>query len=207
MKTSVLILVLTLTLTFTFGMFAEAGKVKMDKKVGNFTLNDAAGKRHSLKDLSKDKKGTVVMFIATQCPVSNNYNERMVKLYNDYKDKGVQFIGINSNKQEAIDEIAEYNKAHGFEFAVLKDAGNKIADYFGAKRTPEVYLLDENLTLRYHGAIDSSEHEPETATPYLRETLNLVIAGEEIPDEMKETKVFGCTIKRVRKETKRRSTP
>ena len=211
MKRLTFILALIFTFAFAVGMFAKAGddehKVEIDKGVRDFTLKDVMGLEHSLKELSKDKKTTVVMFIATQCPVSNHYNERMVKLFNDYKNKGVQFIGINSNKQESVEEIAKHSQEHGFQFTVLKDPGNKLADYFGAKRTPEVYLLDEKQVLRYHGAIDSSENEPQKATPYLREVLGIVLAGKEIPAEQKETKAFGCTIKRVEQETGPKKTP
>lgn len=200
MKVLTRILVLAFILTLASGVLAESGKVKMGKKVNNFTLRDAMGVQHSLKDLSQDKKATVLMFIATQCPVSNDYNERMVALHNDYKDKGIQFIGINSNKQESVEEIAEHNKANEFGFFVLKDLKNKIADSFGAKRTPEIYLLDEKQILRYHGAIDNSQDDPEMH--YLRTVLDLVVAGKEIPTDLKETKAFGCTIKRVRRKTK-----
>lgn len=199
----------TLTVAFIFiivlSMDASADTVKMDKEVPNFTLKDTTDKARSLKDLSHEKKATVVMFISTQCPVSNDYNERIVALYDDYKDQGIQFIGINSNKNESVEEITEHNKTNKFSFLVLKDLKNEIADKFGARRTPEVYLLDEKRILRYRGAIDNSQKSPET--PYLRETLDLVVAGKEIPEDRKRTKAFGCTIKRVRKERDRRRTP
>ena len=198
-----------LALVFVFilfsGVFVNADTVKMDKEVPNFTLKDAMNKKHSLKDLSRDKKATVVMFISTQCPVSNDYNERIVALHNDYKDQGVQFIGINSNKNESVEEIGEHNKTNKFSFFVLKDPKNEIADSFGARRTPEIYLLDEKRILRYRGAIDNSKEDPETH--YLRETLDLVVAGKEIPENLKKTKAFGCTIKRVRKAPSQSRTP
>lgn len=203
------LLIRTFALIFIFALassvIADADVVKMDKEIPDFTLKDAMDKAHSLKDLSRDKKATVVMFISTQCPVSNTYNERIVALHNDYKDQGVQFIGINSNRNESIKEIAEHNKANEFHFLVLKDLKNKIADNFKAKRTPEIYLLDEKRILRYHGAIDNRQQDPETH--YLRVALDLVVAGEEIPEDLKKTKAFGCTIKRVRKERDRSRTP
>src|SRR3989338_5089299 len=73
------------------------------KKVEDFTLEDYDGVKHSLSDF-KDSKAIVLMFIATQCPVSNAYNERMVSLYDDYKSKGVTVLGINSNKEESVNE-------------------------------------------------------------------------------------------------------
>lgn len=199
----------TLTVVFifilVFGMSTGADTVKMDKEVPDFTLKDAMDKEHSLKGLSHDKKGIVVMFVSTQCPVSNEYNERILALHSDYKDQGVQFIGINSNRNESVEEIAEHNKANKFDFVVLKDLKNKIADKFGSRRTPEVYLLDEEQILRYRGAIDNNQKDPETH--YLREALDLVLAEKEIPEDRKRTKAFGCTIKRVRKKQDRSRTP
>ena len=208
MKLLTRILTVTLIFILAFSMNAGADTVKMDKEVPNFTLKDATDKEHSLKDLSRDKKVTVLMFISTQCPVSNAYNERIIALHNDYKDQGIQFIGINSNRNESVEEIVEHNKANKFSFLVLKDLKNEIADKFVAKRTPEVYLLDDKRILRYRGAIDNSQKNPETH--YLRETLALVVAGKEIPENLKKTKAFGCTIKRVRrvrKEPSRDRTP
>lgn len=199
----------TLTVIFifilVFGMSTGADTVKMDKEVPDFTLKDAMDKEHSLKGLSHDKKGIVVMFVSTQCPVSNEYNERILALHSDYKDQGVQFVGINSNRNESVEEIAEHNKANKFDFVVLKDLKNKIADKFGARRTPEVYLLDEEQILRYRGAIDNNQKDPETH--YLREALDLVLAEKEISEGRKRTKAFGCTIKRVRKKQDRSRTP
>ena len=186
MKLLTRILTVTFIFIIAFSMNAGADTVKMDKEVPNFTLKDAMDKEHSLKDLSHEKKATVVMFISTECPVSNDYNERLIALYNDYKDQSVQFIGINSNRNESVEEIAEHNKTNKFSFLVLKDLGNEIADKFGARRTPEVYLLDEKRILRYRGAIDNSHKNPETH--YLRETLDLVVAGKEIPEDQQENK-------------------
>ena len=206
MKKLILSLVLIVTFVLIFAVRIGTGKehkVELEKSVQNLTLKDVTGKTHSLKKLSKEKRATAVIFIATQCPVSDDYNERMAKLFKDYKDKDVQFIGINSNRQESVKEIAKYNKKHGLDFTILKDPDNKVADYFGAKRTPEVYLLDDRLFLHYHGAIDNNRHNPDTH--YLRSALDLMIAGAEIPDDLKETKVVGCTIKRVSKRKPKRT--
>lgn len=175
----------------------EAEKVKLDAVVKDFTLKDAEGTDSSLYKLSEEKQVTVVLFLATQCPIATDYTDRIVNLVKAYDEKKVQFIGINSNKQEKIEEIVAYSKKHGFEFPVLKDRENKIADYFGARRTPEVFLLDAKRVLRYAGAIDNSPKEP--TKHYLKEALDLVIAGKDIPKPSKKTRAIGCTIKRVRK--------
>jgi peroxiredoxin len=170
---------------------------KIGDQIKNFTLKDYNGKEHSLYDV-KGKKAVVVMFIATQCPVSNAYNERMVKLVDDYRSKGVEFIAINSNKQESVEEVAKHAAKNKFNFPVLKDPDNVIADYFAAAVTPEIYVLDPKWTLLYHGRIDDKQKVNEVTSQDLRAALDAVLAGKEVPK--KETKAFGCTIKRVAKK-------
>src|SRR5258708_13851878 len=72
--------------------------------IDDFKLPDADGAEHSLKSLM-GKNGAVVIFIATRCPVSNAYNERMQKLAEDYKAKGINVIGINSNSLEPPSQV------------------------------------------------------------------------------------------------------
>ena len=74
----------------------------------DFTLPDVDGKDHPLSSL-KGKNGTVLIFIAVQCPVSNAYNERMEKLAQDYKARGVNVIGINANSTESAAEGVSLN--------------------------------------------------------------------------------------------------
>ena len=183
----------------------EPEKVKLDAVVKDFTLKDAEGTDFTLYKLSEGKQVTVVLFLATQCRIATDYTERIVNLVKAYDEKQIQFIGINSNKQETVEEILAYSKKHGFEFPVLKDPENKIADYFGARRTPEVFLLDAERVLRYAGALDNSRKEP--TKHYLKDALDLVIAGEDIPEKSKKTRAIGCTIKRVRKTSVDDRTP
>src|SRR5262245_17099369 len=64
----------------------------------------------ALKDLAAKNKLTVVMFIATRCPVSNAYNTRMAEISAAYAKKGVAFVGVNSNKEELGEEITKHAK-------------------------------------------------------------------------------------------------
>ncbi len=191
---SLAVIALVLALGDKLAAREPKSEVKLDEKVPNFTLKDFTGKEHSLYDYLKHK-GIVVMFIATQCPISNAYNERIVKLYKDYTPKGIAVLGINSNKQESIEEIAAHSKKHGFEFPVLKDWNNVIADKFDAMVTPEIYLIDSTGVLRYHGRIDDSRNPGKVTQNDLRDVLDAYLAGQPLPK--KETKAFGCTIKRV----------
>lgn len=179
---------------------AEAAPEKpaIGKKVPDFTLpnlNKMEGLPESITlSQIKDKKAIVIIFMATRCPVSLAYDQRMVNLAKEFSPKGVQFIGINSNHIEPDAEVAEHAKSKGIPFPVLKDAGNRVADAYDAKVTPEVFVVDSNLVLRYHGSIDDSQNEARVSKQYLRDALNALLAGKEPP--VTETRAFGCTIKR-----------
>lgn len=162
--------------------------------IDDFKLPDTDGTEHSLKALM-GKKGAVVIFIATKCPVSNAYNDRMEKLAEDYKAKGINVIGINANSTEPAAEVKSHAAEKGLKFAILKDDGNKIADRLGATRTPEAYVLDTNLKLLYHGRIDNSQKAEGITSNDVREALDEMLAGKAISKT--GGAAFGCSIKRV----------
>jgi len=164
-------------------------------KISEFTLSDIYKKEHSLSDY-KDSKAILILFIATQCPVSNAYNTRMVGLYNEYHEKDIAILGINSNKQESLDECREHAENHGFKFPVLKDEKNIIADMFEASVTPEAYVLNpESYEILYHGRIDDSRNEDNVESKDLAKALDEILAGKNVT--VTKTKAFGCTIKRI----------
>ncbi|HEX8337180.1 MAG TPA: thioredoxin family protein, partial [Pyrinomonadaceae bacterium] len=161
--------------------------------IADFKLPDADGKEHSLASL-KGKAGTVILFIATKCPVSNAYNARMQKLADDYRAKGFNVVGINSNVAEGAAEVKRHAADNGLNFIILKDPGNQIADRFGAQVTPEAYLLDASGKLVYHGRIDNSRNGDSITSTELRDAIEATLAGK--PVEKAEVKAFGCSIKR-----------
>jgi peroxiredoxin len=171
---------------------AKAG-VAIGAAVPDFTLPDADGKEHSLASL-KGSKGTVLIFVATKCPISNAYNERMRKLAADYRARGVNVVGINSNATEPAAEVKAHAAEKGLAFTILKDAGNQIADRFSAQATPEAYLLDASGKLVYHGRIDNSRFGYVITATELRDAIEATLAGK--PVGKAEAKAFGCSIKR-----------
>src|SRR5438045_6999073 len=162
--------------------------------IDDFKLPDADGAAHSLKSLM-GKNGAVLIFIATRCPVSNGYNERMQKLAEDYKAKGINVIGINSNSTEPASEVKAHATEKGLKFTILKDEGNKIADRLGANHTPEAYVLDASGKLVYHGRIDNAQNPSNLSSNDLRDALDELLAGKTISKT--GGAAFGCSIKRV----------
>lgn len=186
-------LVAVLLLGIIFSNLILAGELK---KAESFSLKDYNGKLHSLSDY-KNSKAIVLIFVSTQCPVSNAYNERMAKLYSQYKDKNVKIIGINSNKAETAEEIKKHAAEKDLQFAILKDENNIVADKFAASSTPEAYVLNGNLEVVYHGRIDDNRKAEDVQTSDLNLAIDEILAGKEVSNP--KTKAFGCSIKRVNK--------
>jgi peroxiredoxin len=177
------------------GSLLCAQEFKLGSRVPDFDLRDLDGKAVAFSAL----KGpvTVVTFIATECPVSNSYNQRMIDVYQDYSSKNMKFVFVNANRSEPAGVVRAHARRVGFPFAVYKDPGNQVADRFDAQVTPESYVIDSSGVIRYHGSIDDSMNESRVHSRALREALDALLAGKPVPRT--ETKAFGCTIKRVRK--------
>ena len=202
MKKRTVSIVLAALFVLTAAVIAGSGRSTSDvpappaigATIDEFSLPDVNGQEHSLKSL-KGKNGTVLIFIAVQCPVSNAYNERMEKLADDYKAKGIAVIGINANSTEDAAAVKAHAAEKHLTFTILKDPGNKIADKLGAARTPEAYFLDANNKLLYHGRIDNSQNPDAIESNDLRQALDSALAGKTV--DKPEAKAFGCSIKRA----------
>jgi peroxiredoxin len=172
-----------------------APAIAIGDTIADFKLPDVAGGAEKSLASIKGTKGTVLIFISVQCPVSNAYNERMEKLARDLKARGVNVVGINSNATEAADAVRSHASQHGFSFAVLKDPGNKLADRLGARVTPEVFFLDSSNKLVYRGRIDNSRNGDQITSDDLRNAVDETLSGKAVTRA--EALAFGCSIKRA----------
>lgn len=191
-----MLIALSLFLSGSLAAGATLPQLEIGAPAPVFTGKTVGGEERSLEKYL-DGNLVVLMFIATECPVSNDYNERMAELAGTYAGQKVTFIGINSNRQETVGEIKEHAQKHGLVFEILKDGNNAIADLYGAQVTPETYVLDAKGILRYHGRIDDSRDPDEITSRDLKGAIDALLGGKEV--ERPETKAFGCGIKRVRK--------
>ena len=183
-------------LAFTVAAFASDLKSpNIGDSVPSFTLKSYEGKEYELKKLLKENKYTVLMFMSTECPVSNGYNDRMEKLYETYNKKGIAIVGVNANIKEDVKRIAEHAKEHGFKFTILKDIENKVADLYGAQVTPETFVISAAGKLVYHGRIDDSRNPAKVTSNDLANVLEKLLKGKELTATT--LKAFGCSIKRI----------
>ena len=169
------------------------------RNVADFALKDTADKPHSLSEF-KDRKAIVVLFLGIECPINNAYLPRLAELYKDYEPKGVAFLAINSNCQDTPLRVAGHAREFGIPFPVLKDTANVVADKFGARRTPEAFVLRPDGTILYQGRIDDQfgfggTRRPEPTRRDLVEALDDVLAGKAV--RVAKTDVTGCIISRA----------
>jgi thiol-disulfide isomerase/thioredoxin len=190
------LLLLPALLLFSFGR-ADEKSAPTPRKIDTFTLNDVDGKEWSLGAL-KEKKAIVVVFIGLECPISNAYAPVLTELEKKYA-KDVQFVAINSNALDTPAKIKGHAKEHKIEFPVLKDTANVVADKFGARRTPEAFILSPSGEVLYQGRIDDQfgigyKREGPTRRD-LAEALDEVLAGKAVSKA--KTDVAGCLISRA----------
>jgi len=169
------------------------------RKIEDFRLKDAQGGEHSLGDFAKSRL-VVVAFLGTECPLAKLYGTRLGEMARQRAVRDVAFVGIDSNRQDSNTELLHYGRLHGIEFPLLKDVGNEIADRFGAVRTPEVFVLDEQRTIRYWGRVDDQYGvgfgRPEATRQDLSQALDELLAGGDVTQRV--TPAPGCYIGRVR---------
>lgn len=151
------------------------------------------------KEIAVGKNGDkpeLVFILATRCPVSNAYNERMASTLKEYGDR-VHIVGVNPNETESNEEVIKHASNHGLTFPIYRDPGMKLTDSWGVRVTPEAYLFDKSGKLVYRGRIDDNQDASQVKSFDLRSALEKHLSGKPVPAN--ETRPFGCSIKRVSK--------
>jgi peroxiredoxin len=198
--TKIWLTLIALAATWLAGQNCFAGKFNKALDVGVkapdwSNLIGVDDKKHSLSDY-KDADAVVLIFTCNHCPVAVAYEDRIIQLQKDYKDKNVQVVAINVNNLEAdrLDKMKERAEQKGFNFPYLYDPTQEVAKDYGARVTPDVVLLDKKGTVVYTGLIDDSWMDPSAVNKqYLRDAIDAVLAGKTPP--VAETKAQGCGIK------------
>lgn len=164
-------------------------------------------RKHGLSDY-KDAKAVVIVFTCNSCPVAKAYEDRIIAIQKDYKDKGLQVVAINSNSpkkqpQDSLEKMKQRTAAKDlgdwrsnkstFNFPYLFDATQEVARAYGATCTPHVFVLDRERKIAYTGAIDDNISTKKVKKSFLKDALDAVLAGKKPPKAV--TKQFGCGIK------------
>jgi peroxiredoxin len=179
----------------------------------DFKLPATDGKTYSLASF-KNADVLVMIFTCNHCPTAQAYEARIIKLTDDYKNRGVAVVAIMPNDPAAVrldelgytdlsDSFAEMKiraKEKHFNFPYLYDGETQsTAKAYGPVVTPHVFIFDKERKLRYEGRIDDVEKPTKTPNTFdTRNAIEALLNKKEVP--VTTTKVFGCSIKWAEKE-------
>jgi len=173
-------------------------RIDLGHTAPDFTLPDVNGKSYSLNNFAANPL-LLIIFSCNHCPYVQAYEERIMKLQNDFGKNGLQIIAVNANDadtylEDSFEEMKKRAEEKKFNFFYLRDESQQTAKAYGAAYTPELFLFNAERKLIYTGKIDDNWREPEKVqTKYLQNAIEEYLRGEEI--SVPETYAIGCTIK------------
>lgn len=179
----------------------------------DFKLPGIDGKTYTLASFA-DAKILAIVFTCNHCPTAQAYEERIIQLTNDYKDKKVAVVAISPNDPKSVnlnelgytdlsdsfEEMKIRAKEKKYNFPYLYDGETQsISKKYGPVATPHIFIFDKNRKLVYQGRIDDVENPAKKPnTTDARNAIEAVIAGKAVPTAT--TKVFGCSVKWAEKK-------
>lgn len=171
----------------------HASTDRLNKEIDNVKLPAVAGKAKSLRDFS-GTKGTVVVFVSFDCPVSNSYAATLTELHKTYSAKGVGFVALVPT-DDSVERVAKKAAEFNLPFPVMSDSTRVAAEAFKAVVAPEAFVLDHNHILRYRGRIDNQfygrlKRNPQVTEHDLRDALAALVSGKDVPTPA--TRAIGC---------------
>jgi peroxiredoxin len=164
---------------------------------GDFALPDTEGRIHRLSELTATGP-VVVVFTCNHCPYALAWHERLVDVAADYAPRGVHTLFVNSNDAQrypadSLEAMRERASRDGWQVPYLHDESQEVAREYGAQVTPDVYVIDGEMRVRYRGAPDQDHDDPAANALWLREAIDDVLSGVEL--RRPQTDPVGCSIK------------
>jgi peroxiredoxin len=168
--------------------------VSLGDSAPDFTLPDTAGEAWSPGGAA----ATVIVFTCNHCPYALAWHDRIADAARDYAGRDVRFLAINSNDadrypRDSLEAMRRRVERETWPMPYLHDASQDVARAYGARTTPDVFVLDAGGTLRYRGAPDADYDDPRQRAAWLRDALDALLAGE--GPQRPETIPVGCSIK------------
>ena len=175
--------------------------LEIDQKmpVQNYKVKSTEGDFISLNDNIKNN-GILVVFTSNKCPFVVMWEDRYKLIEDECLKSDIGMVYINSNESrrdgdDSIDKMKEHAKKMGYNYPYLIDRNSKIANSFGAKTTPHIFLFNKNKKLIYKGAIDDNYQSIKNVKEkYLINAITQLKNKKEI--KINTTKAIGCSIKR-----------
>jgi peroxiredoxin len=161
-----------------------------------FVLPGTDGHQHAYS--VEDENATVIIFTCNHCPYALAWEERLLQAGRDYAHHGVRFLAINPNDvtikpADSFEHMKERHEANSWPFPYLRDESQSVAEAYGAKTTPDIFVFNADNELVYRGAPDADYDDESRNADWLRGALDAVIAGD--APSPAETEPVGCSVK------------
>jgi peroxiredoxin len=183
-------------MTLTYSSYSTLGK---DSQAPDFSLKGTDGKTYSASDFM-GKKAVLLIFMCNHCPYVVPKMDYFIELQKKYGTDGLQVVTINSNDadsypEDSFEKMQEYAEKYGFNFPYLFDESQDVAKAYGATCTPDPFLFDSEMKLKYHGRFDDAHAKvhSEGSTSEMEEAIKQVLLGHEVTVESIPS--CGCNIK------------
>lgn len=174
---------------------AKTTEVKMNGEVPAFSGTDTDGQPFKLADW--DGKYKLLFFADLSCPCVQAYNDRMKAIHEKYSSQGVEVAYVFSDANDTLRKIRELAALEKYPWRNIVDGDQKIMSLFNVQCTTEVFLIDKENKLRYHGRVDDSIFEPNKAKEHdLENAINALLEGKPVP--VQETQAYACTIPKIK---------
>jgi hypothetical protein len=146
------------------------------------------------------EKALVLLFVRTDCPISNRYAPEIQRLYKTYEPQGVDFRLVYPERDLTAAAIEKHRREYSYSIPALSDTGHRYAARAKVRTTPEVAVFIHS-ELVYRGRIDDryidfGKFRNEASKHDLEEVLAAVVAGKAM--HFRETKAIGCAIEDLR---------
>ncbi len=205
MKKQYLLSIVPIVLGACLLAFLPAKEVLMEElpigskaPMADVEVQDVSGEMVTLNGAAMEN-GLLVNFSCNTCPWVSAWEDRYNPIAELAKENGIGVIALNPNAAirddgESLADMQERAKKSNYQFYYALDEGAKMAEAFGATRTPHIYLFNSDMELVYRGAIDdNAKSAKDVEQPYLKNAIKNLAAGNEINPQT--TKSLGCTIK------------
>lgn len=166
----------------------------------DFALDDTvSGETVRLSDFA-DSAGLIVMFLCNHCPFVIHVRDELVRLGQQYQERGVAVVAISSNDVESHPQDSPPNmkalaEEEAWNFPYLFDSDQSVAKAYRAACTPDLYVFDREMKLFYRGQLDASRpgNDIEVTGADLRKALDAMLSGQPAPEDQLPS--LGCNIK------------
>jgi peroxiredoxin len=190
------ILLIAILVSAFVSLCGSISRGELPERIERFAWSDIDGRQHS-QDQWPQFKAVVIVFLGTECPVSNGYAPQLERLHQRFRSLGAAFYGVHCDPDVTAEVARQHATEYGLTFPLLLDHQQQLAGQTGARIVPEAVVLSPAGRVLYRGRIDNrysaqGQRRPEATSFDLSDAITAVLEGRAPQPE--QTQPFGCPL-------------